>query len=146
MPLNNNQTNSSNYYSNQQSTSVSSYSSTSAFGNTGPRYNNSDVFDGYHLLRRHNRNNNYSNYIEGDSYRAQHIPALIESSSGSNTSSNTGHSYSQQQSYCPNQSWNSYNTAMYYQNAYRPQFYPNSSRGFVPPLPKGPPPPPPPPI
>ena len=56
--------------------------SSSPWSNTGPRYNNNDVFDGHYLLRRHNRSNNQTNYIEGDSYRAQHIPALMEGNGG----------------------------------------------------------------
>ncbi|CAF3301403.1 unnamed protein product [Rotaria sp. Silwood2] len=63
-----------------------SHSNTS-FSSTGLRYNNNDIFDGYHLLRGRNRNNNYSSYIERDSYRAQHIPALMTNvgSSSNNT-------------------------------------------------------------
>ena len=124
------------------------------WSNSGPRYNNNDVFDGHYLLRRNNRSNNYSSYIEGDSYRAQHIPALMEnggqnsnnntsSSSSSSSSSYSNPQYSQNQQW--NQ-WNSYNTAMYYQSVYQQQqYYQNNNPGFVPPLPKAAPPPPPPP-
>jgi len=155
----NTSSNQSSHYSSSPSTS-SNYSST-GFSNTGPRYNNSEVFDGYHLLRRHNRNNNYSSYIEGDSYRAQHIPALMENGgSGSNNTGNIGQttssswsssSYSRQNNYS-NQQWNQwsqYNSSTYYQNAYQQPYYPtnsSTSTGFVPPLPKAPPPPPPPPL
>jgi len=131
-------------------------SSSSYWSNTGPRYNNNDVFDGHYLLRRNNRNNNYSAFIEGDSYRAQHIPALMENG-GNNTTPNpppassssswTNPQYSQQQQW--NQ-WNQYNTAMYYQSVYQQQqYYQNNNTGFIPPLPKAAPlpnaPPPPPP-
>ena len=142
--------NTSTNYSNQQHGS-SSYSG-SSFSSTGPRYNNNDVFDGYHLLRRNNRSNNYSSYAEGDSYRAQHIPALMENggakhshnSSWSNSSYSQSASQSHQQSYYPNQQWNQwnqYNSAMYYQGSYQQQYPSSSNTGFVPPLPKGPPPP-----
>ncbi len=115
----------------------SSYSNTS-FSSTGPRYNNNDVFDGYHLLRRTNQNNNYSSYIEGDPYRAQHIPALIENERNYNSS--TSWLNSQQQNY-RNQQWNQYNTPMYNQNPYQQLYYQNNNIGFTPPLPKEPPPP-----
>ncbi|CAF5008234.1 unnamed protein product [Rotaria sp. Silwood1] len=46
-----------------------SHSNTS-FSSTDPSYNNNDVFDGYHFLRGTNRNNNYSSYVEYNSYRA----------------------------------------------------------------------------
>jgi hypothetical protein len=108
------------------SNNQSNYSNTS-FSSTGPRYNNNDIFDGYSLLRRTNQNNNYSSYIEGDSYRAQHIPALIE---------NNRNYHPQQQTYS-NQQWNQYNTAMYYQQ----QYYSNNNIRFTPPLPREPPPP-----
>jgi hypothetical protein len=118
--------------------------SSSYWSNTGPRYNNNDVFDGHYLLRRNNRNNNYSAYIEGDSYRAQHIPALMENGgSNSNTNSSTPWTNPQQQQW--NQ-WNQYNAAaMYYQSVYQQQYYQNNNTGFTPPLPKTAPPPPPPP-
>ena len=121
-----------------QSSAASSY-----WSNTGPRYNNNDVFDGHYLLRRNNRNTNYSAYIEGDSYRAQHIPALMENGgNNSNTNSTTSWSNPQQQW---NQ-WNQYSTAMFYQSVYQQQqYYQNNSPGFIPPLPKTAPPPPPPP-
>lgn len=124
----------------------SASSSTSYWSNTGPRYNNNDVFDGHYLLRRNNRSTNYSSYIEGDSYRAQHIPALMENGgSNSNTNSSTqwlNPQNSQQQW----SQWNQYNAAMYYQSFYQQQqYYQNNNPGFVPPLPKTAPPPPPPP-
>src|SRR5579862_6640457 len=103
-----------------QASSTSSY-----WSNTGPRYNNNDVFDGHYLLRRNNRNNNYSSYIEGDSYRAQHIPALMENGgNNSNTPSSTSWSnpqYSQQQQQQQWSQWNQYNAAMYYQSVYQQQ-------------------------
>ncbi|CAF0873078.1 unnamed protein product [Adineta ricciae] len=123
-------------------TSSSSSSTSSYWSNTGPRYNNNDVFDGHYLLRRNNRNNNYSSYIEGDSYRAQHIPALMENGGGNNnTNSSSSWSNPQQQQWSQ---WNQYNT-MYYQSVYQQQqYYQNNNSGFVPPLPKSAPPPPPP--
>lgn len=141
MSLSANQSNSSSQYSNP----TSNYSSTS-FSSSGPRYNNNDVFDGYHLLRRNNRSNNYSSYIEGDSYRAQHIPALLENGGNSNSSSwsNSSSYYQQNNSNQQWNQWNQYNTNMYYQNTYQQQHYQNNNSGFVPPLPKAPPPPPPP--
>jgi len=158
-----------NYQNQQQSSSYPSHMSTSSgysgtsFPSSGPRYNNSDVFDGYHLLRRPNRNPNYSSYAEGDSYRAQHIPALMEneSNNASAWSKSQSSQHSQQQNY-PNpqqqqqqqqqqqwSQWNQYNAAcwnnaaMYYQNAYQQQqLHQNNTSVFTPPLPKGPPPPP----
>ncbi|CAF3405393.1 unnamed protein product [Rotaria sp. Silwood1] len=127
--------------------------SSTHWSNTGPRYNNNDVFDGHYLLRRNNRNNNYSAYIEGDSYRAQHIPALMENG-GNNSTTNSSTSWtnpqnSQQQQQQQQQQqwsqWNQYNAAMYYQSFYQQQYYQNNSTGFIPPLPKTAPPPPPPP-
>ncbi|CAF0801409.1 unnamed protein product [Rotaria sordida] len=129
-----------------------SHSNTS-FNSTGTRYNNNDVFDGYHLLRGTNRNNNYSSYIERDSYRAQHIPALMIN--GGNSSHNTSsiswqnsqqqqQQQQQQQNYSNQQQWNQYNAAMYYQNVYQQQYYQNNNLAFTPPLPRAPPPPPPP--
>jgi hypothetical protein len=129
-------------------------STSSYWSNTGPRYNNNDVFDGHYLLRRNNRSNNYSSYIEGDSYRAQHIPALMENggnnsnthSSSSSSSYSSTPQYSQQQQQQHWNQWNQYNAAMYYQSVYQQQqSYQNSSTGFQPPLPKTAPPPPPPP-
>ncbi|UJR21217.1 hypothetical protein I4U23_024314 [Adineta vaga] len=120
----------------------STSSSSNYWSNTGPRYNNNDVFDGHYLLRRNNRNNNYSSYIEGDSYRAQHIPALMENG-GTNSNTNSSSSWSN-----PQQQWNQWNqyNAMYYQSVYQQQqYYQNNNTGFVPPLPKSAPPPPPPP-
>jgi hypothetical protein len=117
--------------------------SSSYWSNTGPRYNNNDVFDGHYLLRRNNRSNNYSSYIEGDSYRAQHIPALMENGgTNSNKSSSTSWTNPQQQQWSQ---WNQYNAAMYYQSVYQQQYYQNNNTGFTPPLPKTAPPPPPPP-
>jgi hypothetical protein len=126
--------------SNNQSQSSTNYWSTS-----GPRYNNNDVFDGHYLLRRNNRTNNYSAYIEGDSYRAQHIPALMENG-GNNSNTNSSSSSWSNPQHQPWNQWNQYNTAMYYQNAYQQQqYYQNNNTGFTPPLPKSAPPPPPPP-
>jgi len=127
-------------------------SSSSYWSNTGPRYNNNDVFDGHYLLRRNNRSNNYASYIEGDSYRAQHIPALMENgANNSNTNPTPSYSspnYSQQQQQQQQQQqwsqWNQYNAAMYYQSVYQQQYYQNNTPGFTPPLPKTAPPPPPP--
>ncbi len=122
--------------------------SSSYWSNTAPRYNNNDVFDGHYLLRRNNRSNNYSSYIEGDSYRAQHIPALMENggnNSNTNASPYSTPQYSQQQQQQQWNQWNQYNAAaMYYQSVYQQQYYQNNT-GFTPPLPKTAPPPPPPP-
>ena len=136
MSLNTNNGNNPSIYSNRQQTS-SSYFGT-PFSAPGPHYNNNDLFDGYHLLRRTNRTNNYSSYIEGDSYRAQHIPALVENEGYYNRSnSSTSWLHSQQQ-------WNQYNASMYHQNTYQQQYYQNNSTGFIPPLPTAAPPLPPP--
>ncbi|CAF0817704.1 unnamed protein product [Rotaria sp. Silwood1] len=122
--------------------------SNTSFSSIGPRYNNSDVFDGYHLLRGTNRNNNYSSYIERDSYRAQHIPALMTNGGNSNNNASpiSWPNSQQQQNYSNQQQWNQYNAAMYYQNAYQQQYYQNNNLAFTPPLPRAPPPPPPPPL
>ncbi|CAF2342137.1 unnamed protein product [Rotaria sp. Silwood2] len=137
---------------NNPSNNPLSHSNTS-FSSIGPRYNNNDVFDGYHILRGTNRNNNnnnnnnnYSSYIERDSYRAQHIPALmINGGNANNNPSPISWSNSQQQqNYSNQQQWNQYNAAMYYQNAYQQQYYQNNNLAFTPPLPRAPPPPPPP--
>jgi hypothetical protein len=140
MSLNTNHGTNQSIYSNQQQAS-SGYPGT-PFSASAPHYNNNDLFDGYHLLRRPNRTNNYSSYIEGDSYRAQHIPAL-EENGGYYNYNNPSSSWSNSQQ----QQRNQYNTSMYYQNAYQQQYYQNNSTGFIPPLPRVelPPPPPPPP-
>ncbi len=135
--------NPSNPPSNQPQQTSSNY-----WSNTGPRYNNNDVFDGHYLLRRNNRNNNYSAYIEGDSYRAQHIPALMENggnNSNPNPSSASSSSWTNPQQQQQWNQWNQYNAAMYYQSVYQQQVYQNTNTGFTPPLPKAAPPPPPPP-
>lgn len=130
---------------NTNTTSTTQTSASSSYwSNTGPRYNNNDVFDGHYLLRRNNRNTNYSTYIEGDSYRAQHIPALMENGGNNSNLNNSSTSWTNPQQQHWNQ-WNQYNAAMYYQSVYQQQFYQNNNVGFTPPLPTTAPPPPPPP-
>ncbi|CAF2110174.1 unnamed protein product [Rotaria magnacalcarata] len=126
-------------------TTTQPQTSTNYWSNTGPRYNNNDVFDGHYLLRRNNRSSNYSSYIEGDSYRAQHIPALMENGGSNSNNTNSSTSWSNPQNPQQWSQWNQYNTAMYYQSVYQQQYYQNNNAGFVPPLPKTAPPPPPPP-
>ncbi len=64
--------------------------SSNYWGNASFLFSNNGVFDNHCLRGRNNRNDNYSVYVQDDSYQAQYLPTLMKS--GGNkwaTNSNT---------------------------------------------------------